>query len=152
MARFRTEGLDKLIDDLDRMGQTTGELAERILMAGAEQVKRAWQRAADIHKLRLTGQMRNSIGYSRKPKRVSDALSVDIYPQGMSTYTEMKNGRRVPRKKPIRNAEIAFINHYGTSVHQATHWVDTADDLAGPLVEDEAMRLFDEWMGEHNMN
>lgn len=151
MATFRTEGLDDLIEDLDRMGQSTGELAERILMAGAEQVRRAWQKAADIHRLRLTGQMRASIGYARKPKHVGDILSVDIYPQGMSTYTEMKNGKRIPRKKPIRNAEIAFINHYGTSSHRATHFVDTADDLAGPLVEQEALRIYDEWLGEHNM-
>lgn len=152
MARFRTEGLDELIADLDRMGQTTGELAERILMAGAEQVKRAWRKSADIHKLRLTGQLIDSIGYPRKPRRIRDLLAIDIYPQGMSTYTEdPKTGKRIERKKPVRNAEVAFINHYGTSKNPGSRWVDTADDLAGPTVEAEALRIYDEWLGQHKM-
>lgn len=150
MARFRSEGLDALIVDLDKMGQTTGELAERILYAGAEQIKRAWKRAAEIHRLKLTGQMINSIGYPRKPKKVSDVLSIDIYPQGYSTYTEA-NGKRYVRKKPVRNAEVAFINHYGTSRNPGTFFVDTADDLSGPLVEEACLKVYDEWLGKHNM-
>ena len=151
MARFRTEGLDELIDDLDRMGQTTGELAERILMAGAEQIKRAWKKSAEIHRLRLTGQLINSIGYPRTPKRVQDVLSIDIYPQGFSTYTISSTGKKIIRKKPVRNAEVAFVNHYGTSKTPGTFWVDTADDLSGPLVEEEALRIYDEWLNENNM-
>ena len=151
MTRIRTEGLDDLIADLDRMGQTTGELAERILMAGAEQIKRAWKRSAEIHRLRLTGQMMDSIGYAPKPKRRQGIDFVEIYPQGFSTYTLSSTGKKIIRKKPVRNAVVAFINHYGTSVKTGTFWVDTVDDLSGPLVEEEALRIYDEWLNKNNM-
>lgn len=152
MARFRTEGLDKLIEDLDRMGETTGELAEELLFVGAEMVKRGWKRAAQIHNLRLTSQMYNSIDYSRKPHKAGDILSVEIYPQGKSTYTEdPKTGKRYKRTKPVRNAEVAYINHYGTSKKSGTHWVDTADDLSAPDVESACLRTYDDWLAKHGM-
>jgi hypothetical protein len=69
---------------------------------------------------------------------------MDIYPQGVSTYTETEKGKRVERKKPIRNAEIAFINHYGTSSHRATHFVDTADEMAEEPVARVMNEIWDE--------
>lgn len=149
MARFQTEGLDEIIESMEKMGQTTGPLAEKMLFAGAEQIKLAWKKSATEHRLRLTDQMFNSIGYSQKPNKAGDILSIDIYPQGLSTYTKDSKGKIFIRKKAIRNAEVAFVNHYGTSTHKATHWVDTADDLAGPMVEEELQKIYDEWLKEN---
>jgi len=146
MARFETTGLDEIIESMGKMGQTTGALAEKMLFAGAEQIKLAWKQSANEHKLRLTDQMFNSIGYANKPNKASDILSIDIYPQGLSTYTKDTKGKIFIRKKAIRNAEIAFVNHYGTSKRPGTHWVDTADDIAGPLVEEELQKIYDEWL------
>ena len=149
MARFSTTGLDEIIDSMDKMGQTTGPLAQKMLFAGAEQIKIAWKKSATEHKLRLTDQMFNSIGYQRNPKKVGDILSIDIYPQGMSTYTKDEKGKIFIRKTAVRNAEIAFIKHYGTKKHPGTHWVDTADDLSGPKVEEELQKIYDEWLKEN---
>ncbi len=151
MARFETKGMDALIETMESMGQTTGELAEKILMAGAEQIKQCWKKAAEMKKVKLTGQLIESIGYSRTPKKIGEILSIDIYPQGSSTYTEdKKTGKRIKRKKAVRNAEIAFVNHYGTTKHPGTHFIDLADDLSGPAVESETQRLLDEWIGENS--
>jgi len=151
VARFRSEGLDELIEAMDKMGLTTGELAESMLFAGAEQIKKAWKKAAEIHRLKLTGQMIDSIGYPRKPKHIGDVLSIDIYPQGKSKFTETK-GKRYDRKKRIRNAEVAFINHYGTSKRPGTHFVDTADDISGPAVDAACTKLYDEWLKKNGMD
>ena len=68
MARFDTSGIDDIIDQLVRMGEGTGEIADSMLMAGAEEVKKAWKQAAKSHKLKDTGDMINSIGYANSPK------------------------------------------------------------------------------------
>lgn len=146
MAQFRTEGMDKLIEAMEYMGQTTGELAKKVLFAGAEQIKLAWKKSAKMHGHIDTGQMLDSIGYLRQPKKVSDILSIDIYPQGRERDTIRKKDGKII--KGSRNAEKAFVLHYGTSKRPGSHWVDTADDIAGPLVEEETQRIFDEWLGE----
>ena len=148
MARFKTEGLQELIDDMEEMGQTTGDLAQKMLLAGAEEIKISWKKAVEIHKVKLTGQTLNSIDYSRSPKKTGDILSIDIYPQGYSTYT-ISNGIRYRRKTPVRNAEVAFVNHYGTRKHPGTFFVDTADDLSGPAVEKVCTDIWDTWLGKN---
>lgn len=114
MARFDMSGLDPIVDEMRRMGEETGAAAEAMIQAGAEAVKLAWQRAAEEKGLRDTGDMINSIGYPRNPKKIGDALTQDIYPQGRD-------------HKGVRNAEKAFVLHYGTSKMPATYWVDLAD-------------------------
>jgi len=100
MARFKTTGLDATIRQMKELGELTGEIADKMLVAGAEEVKKAWKKSAERHNLRLTGQMMNSIGYPKKPTNISGIKTMDIYPQGKSTYTE-KDGKRIERKKAI---------------------------------------------------
>ena len=114
MARFDMSGLDPIVDEMRRLGEETGAAAEAMIQAGAEAVKLAWQRAAEEKGLRDTGDMINSLGSPRKPKYIGDALAQDIYPQGRD-------------HKGVRNAEKAFILHYGTSKRPGTRWVDDAD-------------------------
>ncbi len=148
MVRFRTEGLEELIADMDRMGQTFGPLAESILVAGAEEIKQAWKQAAIIHRLKSTGEMIDSIWYSKKPKNLYGILSIEIYPRGFSRETITK-GKRYTRKKMVRNAEKAFVLHYGSSRLPPTHWVDTADNIAGPRVEKVALEKYDAWLKQN---
>lgn len=117
MARFESDGIDALISEMNREGALVGKAADAVLLAGAEGVKRAWQEAAEKHGLRDTGDMIKSIGYSRSVKSVGDWKQVDIFPQGSD-------------RKGVRNAEKAFVLHYGTSKIPATHWVDDADALS----------------------
>lgn len=114
MARFDMSGLEETIREMQRMGQESGEAAKAMLRAGAEKVKAAWRSATEAHGLVDTGDMLESIGYARNPKVIGDAMSVDIYPQGTD-------------RKGVRNAEKAFILHYGTSRRRATRFIDDAD-------------------------
>jgi len=138
MAQFDTSGLDDLIMDMNAMGESTGELAEEMLFAGAAEVKKAWKRSAEMHKHRDTGDLINSIGYPRTPRQVGDIKEIDIYPQG-------KN------RKGVRTAEVAFVLHYGTSRRKGSHWVDDADEIAGPLVERRLLDIYDDWLAERGM-
>ena len=114
MARFDMSGLDPIIDEMRALGEESGAVANEMIMAGAEAVKQAWRRSAEEHKHRDYGDMIESIGYPRQPQTIGDALTIDIYPQGRD-------------RKGVRNAEKAFVLHYGTSKLQASYWVDTAD-------------------------
>ena len=143
MARFRTDGIDGIIEQMKMLGELSGEVADQMLVAAAEEAKKSWKKAAEIHKLKLTGQLINSIGYPRKPKTVAGVRQIDIYPQGNSTYTIDKTGKRVNRKKPVRNAEIAFVKHYGTSKVPGTFWIDTADRLSEQPVQEVMEEIFD---------
>lgn len=154
MARFDTSGFDDLIDDIAAMGDEADEMVDEMLMASAEEVKIAWQKAAEMHDLKDTGDMIASIGYPRKPKKIGDVKEIDIYPQGKD-------------RKGQRNAEKAFILHFGTVSAKAqarrkkkkysgpgipaTHWVDDADDIAGPRVEARMRDIYDKRLQKHGL-
>lgn len=121
MARFEIQGMDEIIDQMRSMQLLTGRVAETMLMAAAEDVREAWRESAEEHGHRDTGQMIAAIGYPRKPSAASDALAIDIYPQGKNTGG-------------VRNAEVAFVLHYGTSKMPGSGWVDDADAKSGPKV------------------
>lgn len=138
MARFYTEGIAEILADMKELGELTGPAAEEMLMAGAEEVKQAWRFAAAKHGHIDTGQMFDSIGYPRQPKDANGILEIDIYPQGKD-------------KKGVRNAEKAFIQHYGTKSRPGSHWVDTADDISGPAVEAKMREIWDRRLKERGL-
>ncbi len=123
MASFDTSGIDEIITEMKKLGKLVGPTADRMLCAGAEEVKKAWKSAAEKHGLRDTGDMISSIGFSKKPKGSDSLRTIDIYPQGKD-------------RKGKRNAEKAFILHYGTKHIKATHWVDDAHDAATAPVKE----------------
>lgn len=133
MARFETDGLDDMIDAVLRMGKAGEAVGDDMLLAGAEEVREAWKESAEKHELKDTGDMIASIGYARKPKDVGGVRSIDIYPQGKD-------------RKGVRNAEKAFVLHYGTSRIKATHWVDDADEASGPKVQAAMERIYDDYL------
>lgn len=133
MARFDVSGLDETIEDMKRLGQMTGQTADAMLMAGAEEVRKAWRQSAEEHRHRDTGDMIASIGFSRKPKEIGSIRSIDIYPQGKD-------------KRNIRNAEKAFILHYGTTKIRGSRWVDDADKISEQTVVPAMIRVWEQFL------
>ena len=121
MARFEMEGFDELLADMKRQGELVGEVADRMLMAGAEAVKKEWKASAQRHGHRDTGDMIESIGFKGKPKTAGDIRIIEIYPQGKD-------------RKGVRNAEKAFVLNYGKKNKAPSHWVDDADRASGEPV------------------
>lgn len=133
MARFYMVGIQPMIDAMRAMHEESGEAAEAVIRAGAEEVKKAWKQAAEEFDHRVTGEMIESIGYPREPKDINGALTMDIYPQGKDS-------------KGVRNAEKAFILHYGSTKLDGSHWVDYADQLCEATVGPAMVREWDKWI------
>ena len=121
MARFDTSGLNDLVKDMTKMGQRSGAMAEAMVKTAGMEIRDSWKRTAEKHKYRKTGAMIDSIGMPEGVQTIGDSSFVDIYPQGKD-----KNG--------TRNAEKAFILHYGTSRIRPSYWTDEADDASEPVV------------------
>lgn len=133
MARFESRGMDKLIADMRRLGETSGDMAKAMVNAAVIEIRDAWRESAEQHELRDTGAMIESIGFPGPVKEVNGALERDVYPQGKDA-------------KGKRNAEKAFLLHYGTSRIKATHWVDDADDMSGPKVDARLEEMWGEFL------
>ena len=131
MAQFSTDGIDSIAEEMAWMGEAAGEIADEMLLAGAEEVKRAWQETAERHGYRETGDMIESIRADKAPKSdANDVRRISVYPRGED-------------RKGVRNAEKAFLLHYGTSKIHGSHWVDEADQDAGHMVQDVFEKIWD---------
>ena len=133
MARFDMSGLDETIRELRRLGEESGPVAVAMLQAGAEEVKKAWRQAAEQNDLVDTGDMLESIGYAKQPVDIGGALAIDIYPQGRD-------------RKGVRNAEKAFVLHYGTSKMDPSRWVDDADRYSEETVVPAMREIWDDFI------
>ena len=140
MAKMSTSGMDEIFKQMFDLGELMGEVADRMLYAGADEVKKAWRKVAQDMKYKDTGRMIASIDYAKgKSGKSSDVKTVAIYPQGLN-------------HKNVRNAEVAYILHYGTSKRPGSHWVDTAEALAEPEVERVVTEIWDEELRKRGFN
>lgn len=131
MAQFSTDGIDSIAEEMAWMGEAAGEVADEMLLAGAEEVKRAWKETAERHGYRETGDMIESIRADKAPKSdANDVRRINVYPRGED-------------RKGVRNAEKAYVLHYGTSKIHGSHWVDEADQDAAPMVQDVFEKIWD---------
>lgn len=142
MARMQTSGLDKLISDMQKIGEGTGKMANAMVGAAANEIKSAWRESAEKawpHRngnnraLRNTGDMIDSIGPTGPVRSLGDAVYQEISALGKDS-----NG--------TRNAEKAFVLNYGTSRIEPTHWVDEAEVAAGPRVQEKLEDLWGDYL------
>ena len=134
MARFDTTGIDDIIQEMSMLGQNVGPVAKQMVLAAAEEIKQAWKEVARERGLKDTGEMIESIGYGGlEVERLGDIYYKDVYPQGKDS-------------KGVRNAEKAFILHYGRSNYPATYWVDEADDRSAAPVQARLEDIWDRFM------
>ena len=125
MAQFSTDGIDSIAEEMAWMGEAAGEVADEMLLAGAEEVKRAWQETAEAHGYHDSGDMIESIKADKAPKSDADGVrKIDVYPRGQDH-----------KKNPVRNAEKAYLLHYGTSRIRGSHWIEEAEQKALPTVQ-----------------
>lgn len=133
MARLDTSGLDDLIAEMERMGQSSGDVAEAMVDAAAVVIRDAWKETAEKYDLHDTGDMIRSIGFPTPPQKIGAAIFRDVYPQGKDS-------------KGVRNAEKAFLLHYGTSRIKAKYWVDEAEAISGPRVQERLEEIWGEFL------
>lgn len=117
MAKMEVTGMNAVLQDMKRMGELAGPVADQMLLAGAAVMKRSWKQSIQKHNFIKTHSMIDHVDFPKKPKTVQDVRTIDVYPQGKD-----KNG--------TRNAEKAFILHYGRNNMDASHFVAEAETNA----------------------
>lgn len=133
MAKLTIDGLDETVEQMARMKQLTGHVADQMLLAGAAVMKRSWKETITRHDFIESHSMIDHVNFPRKPKTVLDVLSIDVYPQGKDD-----NG--------VRNAEKAFILHYGRSNMDASHFVDEAEQKAKAETEAAMVKIWNHFI------
>jgi len=133
MAKMSTSGMDDLARQLFEMGESTGEIAEKMVIAGAEKMVSQWKYEIQKYNHIEDGDLIDSITHG-KPKAMDNALTVEIYAQGK------------------RNGLKAFMTHYGTSNKDGTHWVDEAEEKAKNKCTRAVQEVFDEEMRKRGFN
>lgn len=133
MARFDTTGIQDIISAMERMGQDVGPVAEEMVDAAVGEIQNAWRASADAHGHRDTGAMIESIGFGPGPVRAGGILYRDVYPQGKDS-------------KGTRNAEKAFILHYGCKRFPGSYWVDEADEKAAEPAQAKIEAIWDRFL------
>lgn len=137
MAKFAVNGIDELAAELKQLGQLgNGELVSDMLEAGAEVVSGEWKkgiRSAVKTNGRSTGDMERSVAPAKGIKKVDDVSVKEIYPQGKDS-------------KGVRNAEKAFILHYGKSGQAPTRFVDAVEDAAEDKAVEAMENVFNDYL------
>ena len=131
MARFDTRGLDELVNEMQRLGQDEGPVVDEMLDTAAGIIRDQWRETAREHGHIDTGAMIDSVDFTVKGN--ARALFRDIYPQGSDS-------------KGVRNAEKAFILHYGKHNMPGDYWVDDAERKAGPEAIEACQNIWDRFL------
>ena len=134
MAQFTVGNLQKLIDEMRRMSLGVSPVAMEMCEAAAEEIRLGWQKSAYEHGFHDTGAMINSINYPEGPKDIGGMLYIDVYPQGKD-------------QRGVRNADKAFILHYGSSRIPASYWTDYGNEYASQTIPGRLYGIWDKFMG-----
>ena len=138
MASFKTSGdlIDDVAKKLKELGEdVSGQLGQEMLDEGAKIIEFNWVKYIKNHKHIDTGEMVNSVGVAKKTKTKKFR---DIYPQGKDS-------------KGVRNAEKAFIAHYGKSGQLGTRFVDEAEANSAAECAAAMQRKLDEYIEKKGM-
>lgn len=149
MATITTTGFSNLLKDLEGLGEDVDAMAADMLDAGSDVAVEEWKKGIqnEEHKIVAkdgkgfvnkrgyvdTGDMVNSVGRTLKKGRTAE-----IYPQGKD-------------RKGVRNAEKAFILHYGTSSFQGSRFVDGIEDKSAPEIAVAMGHVMDEYLKKHDL-
>ena len=150
MAHIETTGFSGLLKDLENLGEDVNEMSEDMLSAGSTVAVDEWKKGIENEEHKIvspdgkgyqakrgyvdTGDMRDSVARAEKSRK----NTAEIYPQGKD-------------RKGVRNAEKAFILHYGTSSYQGSRFVDGIEEKAAPEVYVAMGDVMDEYLKKHNL-
>lgn len=134
MAKFEINGVDRIIDELGRMDALTGPMAEEMVDAGARVLVDTWKDVIRSRGHVDTGDMLRSVK-AKKPAGSSEVVAREVYPLGKDA-------------KGVRNAEKAFILHYGWKSRQGDHFVDQVEADANEPAVSAMEAVMDKYMKE----
>lgn len=140
MASLTTDGLERLMLDMQEISEIPLDVAEQMLEAGADVLVQGQREMAISMGVVESGQVAASI-VKGKVKRTKDGYSISVYPRGS----------RRRGNKTTRNAEIAFVNEFGKRGQFPRPFIRTANEKYGDEAVDAAAEPYDRFLKSKNL-
>lgn len=133
MATMSSQGIDEFVKKLEQLESGAEEVADKMLIAGANVLKSDLRSAAEAHK--DTGAMASSIKVSKVSRKSSNEASISVRPTGKDS-------------KGVRNMEKAGRLEYGTSKQAATPFIQPTVESSEAEVLKTMTEVFDNETGK----
>lgn len=135
MAEFRAVGLDELALSLQEIAEIPEDIQDEMLRAQGNIVAQAQRESAQRYGIQRTGTLIRSI----KPGKVK----LDKHGSRVLYVTPV--GSRVRGGKKTTNAEIAFLNEYGTRGQRARPFMRDANERSAEAATQAAADIYYRW-------
>ena len=140
MAEFNFSGLEEITLDMQQVAQLPDEIIDAMLNAKADVTAAAQKSVGRMMGVERTGLTLRSI------KKGKIKLK-----KGQRIIYVTATGSRKRGEKRVRNAEIAFLNEFGTRKIKARPFIRTANEQSAEAATAAAMNIYDEWLESHNL-
>lgn len=135
MAEFKAVGLDELALSLQEIAEIPEDIQDEMLRAQGNIVAQAQRESAQRYGIQRTGTLIRSI----KPGKVK----LDKHGSRVLYVTPV--GSRVRGGKKTTNAEIAFLNEYGTRKQRARPFMRDANERSAEAATQAAADIYYRW-------
>lgn len=141
MAEFKAVGLDELALSLQEIAEIPEDIQGEMLRAQGNIVAQAQRESAQRYGIQRTGTLIRSI----KPGKVK----LDKHGSRVLYVTPV--GSRVRGGKKTTNAEIAFLNEYGTRGQRARPFMRDANERSAEAATQAAADIYYRWQDSRGL-
>lgn len=141
MAEFKAVGLDELALSLQEIAEIPEVIQDEMLRAQGDIVAQAQRESAQRYGIQRTGTLIRSI----KPGKVK----LDKHGNRVLYVTPV--GSRVRGGKKTTNAEIAFLNEYGTRGQRARPFMRDANERSAEAATQAAADIYYRWQDSRGL-
>ena len=141
MAEFKAVGLDELALSLQEIAEIPEDIQDEMLRVQGNIVAQAQRESAQRYGIQRTGTLIRSI----KPGKVK----LDKHGNRVLYVTPV--GSRVRGGKKTTNAEIAFLNEYGTRRQRARPFMRDANERSAEAATQAAADIYYRWQDSRGL-
>lgn len=141
MAEFKAVGLDELALSLQEIAEIPEDIQDEMLRAQGAIVAQAQRESAQRYGIQRTGTLIRSI----------KAGKVKLDKHGNRVLYVTPVGSRVRGGKKTTNAEIAFLNEYGTRRQKARPFMRDANERSAEAATQAAADIYYRWQDSRGL-
>ena len=145
MAEFSVSGLDELILSMQEVAELPTEVIDEMLNAQADVVVKAQK--AKVMELGIYD------ADNTTTRHVVDSIKkgkVKTH-KGVRVIYVTPTGTRLRGEKRTRNAEVLFVNEFGTRTQKARPAVKLANEASAPAQTQAGLMVYDGWLQSKNL-
>lgn len=140
MAKLSCHGLDDLELDMKAIAELPLEVQDEMLNAMADVTVEGQKRKAKAYGVEKTGLTIKSIKKGKVKTR-----------KGQRVIYVTPTGTRKRGKRRVRNAEIAYVNEFGTRVHKARPFVRDGNEATAKASTEAGLNVYDRHLRSKNL-